>query len=198
MKEHGTSSSKKELRRQRNRAYFLDAAKHIIITEGVEGVSVRRVADAAGYSFATLYKYFADLNELLWETKQDMILDLVKTMQGNKRKNFMNRDCLKQLFRDYTTYYLKNPNVFKFFYFHKLTQPDRPGAEAEPDFNGMMATAFQGLVKEGKLKESEVEVVGRTCIYTVHGLLTLYFSGNGELTEEGVYRELDLILGYLL
>lgn len=198
MTEQSTNISMKELKRQRNRGYFINATKHIIITDGVESVSVRGVAEAAGYTYATLYSYFTDLNELLWDTKQDMIHDVVKTMLEKTSNIPMNSDGLKQMFADYTSYYLQNPNVFKFFYFHKLIQPDRPDTMEEPDFNGMMVSAFQGLVQEGKLMETEVEAVGHTCIYAIHGLLTLYLSGNGNLTEEGVLRELDKILGYML
>ena len=46
-------------------ASFVRAAARIIETDGLSGVSIRRVATEAGYNSATLYLYFNDLDELL-------------------------------------------------------------------------------------------------------------------------------------
>ena len=51
---------KKEIQRQRMMKYFIEAGKQIILEEGVKNVTVRKVADLAGYSYATLYNYFED------------------------------------------------------------------------------------------------------------------------------------------
>lgn len=44
---------------------FVRATIEIIKDEGVESVTIRRVSSRAGYSSATLYLYFEDLNELI-------------------------------------------------------------------------------------------------------------------------------------
>lgn len=44
---------------------FVRAATEIMKNDGVEEVSIRRVSSIAGYSSATLYLYFEDLNELI-------------------------------------------------------------------------------------------------------------------------------------
>ena len=180
--------------------YFLDAAKEMIINEGVESVSVRKIADVAGYSYATLYNYFQDLNELLWCLKQDMINDLVELLQKKMSDVSLDSDGIKRLFNIYISYYIENPNVFKFFYFHNLAKPNRKLEDIgiEPDFNVMMKETFRNFVLEEKLREIDIEVVGKTCIFTVHGMLTLFLSGNGELTEESLNNELDKIIDYLL
>lgn len=38
--------------------YFVDATAEIIEEEGVENVTIRKVADRAGYNSATIYNYF--------------------------------------------------------------------------------------------------------------------------------------------
>jgi len=188
---------KKALKRQRIKDYFLEAAKALIINEGVENVSVRKVADDAGYSFATLYKYFADLNALLWDVKQSMLLDFTKYLKEQSPGNPLDASGLKKVFRIYTAYFIEHPYVFKFFYFHMLTRPQQQGEEA-PDFDAMTRAAFQGFVASGQLQQADIETVARTCIYTVHGMLTLLFSGNGDLTASSLHEELDRIIDYLL
>ena len=48
----------KTIRKKRMRRYFVEAAKKIIQEEGIDGVTLRKVAKGAGYNGATLYNYF--------------------------------------------------------------------------------------------------------------------------------------------
>jgi len=50
---------------------------------------------------------------------------------------------------------------------------------------------------KGRIKEEEVFVIAKTIIYTIHGLLALYFSDNG-MTIEVLYNEIDKSTEYLL
>ena len=53
------------LRKQRVKNYFIDAAIEIARVKGVEAITLREVADTAGYNSATIYNYYEDLNELV-------------------------------------------------------------------------------------------------------------------------------------
>ncbi len=48
------------------RTKILDAARELFVSEGVEAVSMRKVADKIGYSATTLYNYFQDKDALLF------------------------------------------------------------------------------------------------------------------------------------
>ena len=56
--------SNKERQKRRTLSYFIEAAQKIIAEDGIQGVSIRKVADQAGYNSATLYNYFEDVDEL--------------------------------------------------------------------------------------------------------------------------------------
>lgn len=56
----------KELQRKRMITYFVEATCKIIDTEGIENVTVRKVANLAGYNSATLYNYFDNLTHLIF------------------------------------------------------------------------------------------------------------------------------------
>lgn len=55
---------KKNIRRTRTMRYFIDAAQSILEQEGLSGLTIRKVADLAGYNSATLYSYFENLDHL--------------------------------------------------------------------------------------------------------------------------------------
>lgn len=54
----------KELKKQRMYTYFIDAALSIIEENDINNVTIRAVADRAGYNSATLYNYFDNLDHL--------------------------------------------------------------------------------------------------------------------------------------
>lgn len=46
------------IKQKRVMIYFITAAKELIESEGVEKLTVRKAAAAAGYNSATLYNYY--------------------------------------------------------------------------------------------------------------------------------------------
>ena len=57
--------TRKERQKLRIMSYFIDAAHQVIEKEGIDSVTVRKVADIAGYNSATLYNYFSNLDHLI-------------------------------------------------------------------------------------------------------------------------------------
>lgn len=54
-----------ELKKKRMLTYFIKATQDIMSKEGITGVTLRKVADGAGYNIATLYNYFEDLDHVI-------------------------------------------------------------------------------------------------------------------------------------
>jgi AcrR family transcriptional regulator len=61
-----------ESHRQEVRGAILDAAGELVASEGLMAVRMSQVAEAAGIGRATLYKYFADVEEVFaaWHARQ--------------------------------------------------------------------------------------------------------------------------------
>ena len=56
----------KKIQRSRMWKYFIDATAEIIEKEGIENVTIRKVADRAGYNSATIYNYFTEISHLIF------------------------------------------------------------------------------------------------------------------------------------
>jgi len=195
MKDKDTKD-KQNLKTKRVKSYFIQAAKSIIITDGIENVSVRKVADLAGYTFTTIYNYFTDLNELLQDVKGEMIQDLMIHMQGTFPDKLYDLTDVKELNHLYMKYFIDRPNVFSFFYSYRM-HPIKERPIDLPDFNTLYMDTYKGFVISGTIKESDIPIIAKTIIYTIHGLLALYYSDNG-MTTKILYEELDKIIDYLL
>jgi len=185
----------RNLKQQRVSSYFVQSAKEIILLEGVGSVSVRKVAESAGYSFSTIYKYFSDLEALLREVKAVMIQDLFMEMQ-NVIPAKMDLDDIKKLNRFYASYYLERPHVFHFFYSYKL-HPKETLTVNLPSFTDVWQKSYQGFVQSGRISAEMLPRISKIIIYTLHGLLALYFADYG-ITKDTLFIELDETADYLL
>lgn len=194
------AANKNEIKRERIKSFFLGATRKVIIEEGVENVTIRKVANIAGYSYATIYNYFSNLNELLWETKLLMIKDLVIIVNSKIYIEKYNSEGIKEIFKAYISYYFENPSIFKFFYLYQLVKPEEKlnSIEAQPDFDQMWKITFEEYLDKGIISLQDLEVISKIFIYSMHGMLTLNFSYYMELSKEDIYKDLDLIIDFLL
>lgn len=163
------------------------------MAEGVENLSVRKVAQKAGYSYATIYHYFKDVEELLVQTKRVMVEDTASYMQAAVSAPPKNEAELQMLFTAYVRYHMEHPQIFRFFYFYRL--PDHTAETL--DFRVIWQETLRFLVQNGTITEAELETCAKTLVYTVHGLLALYLSGNG-LNAETLFTELEQAIHYII
>ena len=70
-------NDKKYIQKKRIIKYFIDAVKQIQEEEGLQSVTIRKVADIAGYNSATLYNYFENLDHLLLFASMDYFQEYV-------------------------------------------------------------------------------------------------------------------------
>ncbi|MED3561401.1 TetR/AcrR family transcriptional regulator [Bacillus xiapuensis] len=56
----------KEIQMGRMWKYFVEATAEIIEEEGFDKITIRKVADKAGYNSATLYNYFSEVSHLIF------------------------------------------------------------------------------------------------------------------------------------
>lgn len=189
------SKDKQALKTQRVKSYFIQATKEIIIHEGVECVSVRKVADKAGYTYTTIYNYYANVNELLKAVKDEMIKDVMLHMQGEIQEELIGLEQIKRMNRMYVAYYMDHPHIFHFFYLYRLS-PESTEPEV-PDFEKQWETTYSSFVERGIIQKEDIPVIAKTMIYTIHGLLSLFFSDNG-MKKEALFNDLDAIANHLL
>lgn len=190
----------KHIKKERTQKEIIRAAKEIIHDRGHEAVTVRYLAEVTGYSHTNLYYYFKDLNALLWTLRLDMIADMIAELTSVP---FAKEDPVEEItgiFFCYADYFFKHPNVFRFFYFYPFVQPEGDDGyqKLEERLGGMWRTSFFRLTQEGMIHAVDIEVVAKTIIYALQGMIMLSFSSNGALELENIKEELSKIIRYLL
>src|SRR3954471_9751723 len=109
------SQERRERERNAVRIRIMDAARDLFAKEGVEAVSMRKIADAIEYSPTAIYLHFADKDALLEELCAHDFGALAESFAQEARlKDPIER--IKALGRRFMRFGLKYPNHFRFMF----------------------------------------------------------------------------------
>lgn len=193
---------RRKSKRERVRTLFAETAKEIIRREGVEVITVRRVAEEAGYTFASIYNNFENIDELLQYSRELIVRDLAVHIGAEEKKlgeKKAGKELLAALFKCYIAYFLENPTIFRFFFFY----PHPPRSESIPDhtkeaaFTDAFTQSFSFISDAWGFSEEELSLLSRSLIYTIHGMLTLSMAGYEEMKQSTADTFLDELLTFL-
>lgn len=190
----------KELKRRRMMDYFISATVEIIDSEGVGAVSARRVADLAGYSYATIYNYFQDINHLLWHCVPEYFARLSSLVQPDVLPGPSGAKKLRQACRAYANFFVTHPFSFQFMFMADLGKAPQEisDALAEPLFLGALNSILEQCVAEGVIREEDMQSLGVLIGFTVNGALLFHVSKRMESSPEEFLNQLDLALDPIL
>src|SRR6266498_4785089 len=106
---------RREREKLETRDLILDAARELFVTEGYEGVSMRKVADKIEYSPTAIYVHFADKEALFRELCHQDYARLASVLQSS----VMSTDPIgrvRQIGSIYTEFGARYPNHYKFMF----------------------------------------------------------------------------------
>lgn len=193
-------SKVRDTKSDRVRLLLAETGKEIILQSGIENFSARKLALKAGYSLGTIYNHFSSLDELLWYSRSIMIEDMGRYMMTENPGKVTRIDDLKKLLRSYLAYFLNNPHIYRFLYFHSLNKKEkreRNFTESD-EFAEQSKHTFSFLSQSGQFSQHEIVQLSHILINAVQGLLTMVITDNDGLKAESAYRQLDKMIDFLV
>lgn len=171
---------RRERERSETRDKILDAARELFVTEGFEGVSMRKVAEKIEYSPTAIYVHFADKQELFRELCHQDYARLAEVFQSS----VMSTDPLgrlKQTGAIYIDFGMRYPNHYKFMFMtpHPPHEPDEVDREMmgnpEVDAYAFLKWATQQAIDAGCFREelNDADLISQTLWASVHGVISL-------------------------
>ncbi|WP_066074173.1 TetR/AcrR family transcriptional regulator [Neobacillus soli] len=185
--------NKKEIKMGRMWKYFVDATAEIIEEEGLEKVTIRKVADKAGYNSATIYQYFSEVSHLIFfasmkflKSYTDEVAVYIEKGTNPVEKYLLAWECFCQ-------HSFKQPQIFHAVFIMDLG--DQPEKLLEDYYKiypsdlvnipeELKTTLFQRNVskrgrsflelalREGYIKEENVDAINELTILVWQGMLT--------------------------
>ena len=148
------AARRREQNRTDARRAILDATEALLLEQGEEKFSVRKLVERCGYTAPTIYHYFGDksglLAELLEQRLQGLLVSLREvTLVSDPVEN------LRALFRAFADFFIRNPTHYHLLSESRSTQTDAlPSAE---EARLLLMQPLEVLDKQGHLHGSSLE-----------------------------------------
>ena len=163
------------------RQQILDAARELLIKEGCDSLSMRRVAERIDYSPTAIYLHFKDKQELVFSLCEESFARLVRELETLPEEYPDPLVRLRKGMERYVAFGLKNPNHYlPAFVLPPPADLDvkRQQAMLSPASNGMRALAtLRETIAEGvrakQLRKVDPDVAARATWAALHGITSL-------------------------
>lgn len=186
-----------------SRKDYVMKANEIIAKEGVGAISIRRIAKELGCSSASMYRYFENLDELLFYAQLDALTGYILDL-SEREKNWEDIwDMHFGIWRSYALEAFKNPQAFELIFYRNI---NKDLGEALKEYYEMFPSAIvlvspylkemleipgyyerdyhicQKIVKEGKITEENAKKMN-------HMICTLFLGYFKYVQEKGIDSE---------
>jgi len=173
--------------REQIKAMALSAAEDIVVSDGPNALSARRVTQAIGYSVGSLYLVFNNLDDLITHINRRTINGLYAAMHaaGTGRAGPMNQ--LKRMGQAYARYSQENPNRLRLAFEHP-----QPAAEPGPgDHTGdeLVGLVVAPLAEATGLAGKRLETAAQVLWSSVHGICILNLTAKMQTVGSAVPME---------
>lgn len=208
----------KELQRKENYIRFVNATREIIDSAGLGSLSIRKIAEKAGFHNSTIYLYFEDLDQLTMLASMKYFreyshsLELHSKQAASATQNFL---IIWELFIDAI---MAHPCIFNNFFFGKRSdnledimsmyydifpeERDAFSKEIEEMYFGKNITErslnlLKGLLNEGTLVTDENLIMLNEIIVTYCKYKLMQKCQNPKLDSSQIKREILNVITYV-
>ena len=161
------------------RQEILDAASDILVREGYDGLSMRKVAERIEYSPTAIYLHFKDRDDLVFCVCEHLMAGLVKELQQVADRHADPLVALRKSLRRYVEFGLKHPQHYQAtFGISHGHDPAKDARYQAPGTMGMQAFGFlprmvTECVKRKKLAKVDPHKASCALWAGIHGLTSL-------------------------
>lgn len=173
-----TVEGKRQEKRKRIMSYFINAAIELMEKEGIENLTIRKVAERAKYNSATLYHYFSNLGELELFASVKCLDEYMRETPMHKagEKNF--REWYLEQWRCFCRHSFARPRIYNFLFF---------SPEGSKNLNEVFRKYYE-------ISEPEIKGLNEMSVLIYRGMLAIMQSDNNKPTVEEAVRK---TVGYL-
>ena len=156
---------------------FIDAVFTIIESEGVENVTIRKVAVNAGYNSSTLYNYFEDLDHLILFACIRYLGDYTKALKDYVSKANNSLEGYLMIWECFCLYSFERPKIYNLIFF----------SEHSSTLNNIISEYYNIFHEE--LEDSPQQIKSMLTGNDIYSRTLFQF---GNCVEEGYFREEDI------
>jgi AcrR family transcriptional regulator len=163
------------------RQSILDAATQLIIENGHENLSIRKIAEKIEYAPSTIYLYFQDKFEILASICLEVFEKLTTSLEAIAEQATDPVEGLRQGLRCYIEFGLANPSYYQVTFMtpmpsmEELERHPVPEGTLSPDQAGIrcydgLRKAIQRGIDAGVFQQCDTHLLAQSTWLAIHGL----------------------------
>ncbi|PWV56040.1 TetR/AcrR family transcriptional regulator [Chitinophaga sp. S165] len=174
-------TDRKEREKQEMRKLIISAAMEMFITEGFDKTSIRNIADKIEYSPATIYLYYKDKDELLYEVQGQAFMEIYNAFVRDVTATDP-MDRLQQLLHSYVNFGFEHPDLYDLMFILRspmnATENDWPNCDEAYHF---LTKTLEECIDQ--LRFTDVNLAALSIWGLGHGLISLYIRERIKVTK---------------
>jgi len=170
----------KAQQQETTRRYILDLARQMVIEHGYDGLTLRRLAEAAGYAPGTIYLYFKNRDDIARAVAGEIYRDLLATLKPAAASAPPGRQ-LEALLHAYARFARDNPAAYRLAFVedpHLVTQPvELADAETAAQSLALLTEGVREILPEGS--GDDTHRLAESAWLAMHGVAAILVSCPG-------------------
>ena len=182
MSEQSESGENGDLRRK-----ILDTTRHLLVREGYQNLSMRKIADAIGYSATSIYLHFDGKDALLHALIHEGMMQLHEELEEAAEYAEDPVQCLRALCRQFIDFGLANPEYYEIMFQLRPERMERyplekyRQARSNLDFFGRVLEKGE---EQGMFGIEDAKVSASTIWASLHGTVSLLLADRVDVSIE--------------
>ncbi len=175
---------------------LIQAGVEILSKEGIEGLSLRKVAKRVGVSYAAPYAHFKDRQSLVAAISTEGFKKLYMALDAAASKNADDpRQQLMESARAYVKFAMRNTDIFKIMFSGVLEkEKEYPSfVEASRKTFSKVVEIVQACQNAGILSSTSPELMAVSIWGQVHGVISLALEGQISHTVLDLFTLQDIV-----
>ena len=112
----------KDEQKAKNAICFIKATQELLDTEGIEKLSIRKIAEKAGFHNSTIYLYFKDIQHLILLASLKHFTEYNHSLAEYSQRKCSPEETFFAIWEAFGKTVLQNPTIFYNFFFGKYSQ----------------------------------------------------------------------------
>ncbi|WP_085506098.1 TetR/AcrR family transcriptional regulator [Thalassobacillus devorans] len=207
--------NRKKLKKARMWNYFMEAAVEMIEESGIENVTIRKIADRAGFTSSTAYNYFKDLSHLKFFAAMRFTKSYTEELPAYLEKGNNTLEKWLYAWECFCEHSFEQPKIYEVIFienvggsaqdlldhYYDIYADDLIGLPqeirsiiTEHSFSKRSALFIQQAVEEGLIQEEKVELISDMTLMIWKGMMSTYINERRPLAkDEAVYLTLKYV-----
>lgn len=104
---------------------FVSATEKIMLEEGLDKVTIRKISELSGYSSATIYSYFDNIEHLILFSSMKFLEEYIKAVPEYVNKSSSSLDLFQNMWDCFCKFSFQKADVFSTMFFTKVSNQAR-------------------------------------------------------------------------